>query len=334
LLVSEITASPPSPLADPPPTRQTRGSMMRRDAQQLPDCSATPSYAAATMGMLGSIMAVVLFAVPISVMREVVRAGDVKRYSIIPYLMSACCCGMWVVYAQPYIAPCKPQVLVTNMIGSVLEVSYIIIFLAHAADRQQELFIQTGCALVIFLLLFVLGTSISPEFSFEPPHFPGGSDNVHDSRRRFVLGVICVSLNMLMYASPLSIVRDVVRTKSVEYMPLPLSLATLACAISWVAWGFIALDGFVLVCNLAGIALAAVQILIYLVYARVPDGPLQARADPLIAEYKPSGQRATGAPKASTCNKQGTEEPLRSDTTGSTGLVRSCLSPGQRIIEV
>eukprot|EP00966_Prymnesium_polylepis_P097997 2269831-Prymnesium_polylepis.1 len=93
-------------------------------ARRLPETDACPksrTAAEAVVGWLGTLMAGVLFLAPVSVMRQVLRAADVRNFSPTPYLMTAVSCGMWVVYAQPWVTPCKPQVLATSIFGSVLE---------------------------------------------------------------------------------------------------------------------------------------------------------------------------------------------------------------------
>ena len=53
-----------------------------------------------------------------------------------------------------------------------------------------------------------------------------------DSRSQFV-GIVADVVTVAMYASPLSVMHTVVTTKSVEFMPLPLSLNVLTNALAW-----------------------------------------------------------------------------------------------------
>ena len=55
----------------------------------------------------------------------------------------------------------------------------------------------------------------------------------------------------------------VLRTRSVEFMPLPLSQGTLGCSSSWSAYAIYVGDATILVPNALGVALAAAQLALY-----------------------------------------------------------------------
>lgn len=66
--------------------------------------------------------------------------------------------------------------------------------------------------------------------------------------RAVVVGVICDVFNVIMYSSPLFIVRDVIRTKSVKYMPIYLSVTNFLNGCCWTGYALIGkIDYFILV---------------------------------------------------------------------------------------
>jgi hypothetical protein len=64
----------------------------------------------------------------------------------------------------------------------------------------------------------------------------------------------------------------VVRTRSVEFMPLGLSLGTLGCAASWSVFAIYVGDATILIPNILGVALALAQLALYAKYARSGGG--------------------------------------------------------------
>lgn len=69
-----------------------------------------------------------------------------------------------------------------------------------------------------------------------------------------------------MYASPLSVMRLVIKTKSVEFMPFFLSLFVFLCGTSWFIFGLLGHDPFVAIPNGFGCGLGAVQLILYAIY--------------------------------------------------------------------
>eukprot|EP00453_Perkinsus_chesapeaki_P001277 CAMPEP_0185916890 /NCGR_PEP_ID=MMETSP0924C-20121207/3961_1 /TAXON_ID=321610 /ORGANISM="Perkinsus chesapeaki, Strain ATCC PRA-65" /LENGTH=95 /DNA_ID=CAMNT_0028642541 /DNA_START=103 /DNA_END=387 /DNA_ORIENTATION=+ len=81
------------------------------------------------------------------------------------------------------------------------------------------------------------------------------------------------ALNALMYGSPLAVLKVVIQTRSVRYMPFLLSFMTLMCAVIWFAWALVANDVFVLIPNILGLGLGIAQMVVWFYYRRfgVPD---------------------------------------------------------------
>eukprot|EP00327_Prymnesium_parvum_P043524 CAMPEP_0205851126 /NCGR_PEP_ID=MMETSP1083-20121108/326_1 /ASSEMBLY_ACC=CAM_ASM_000430 /TAXON_ID=97485 /ORGANISM="Prymnesium parvum, Strain Texoma1" /LENGTH=281 /DNA_ID=CAMNT_0053212255 /DNA_START=82 /DNA_END=927 /DNA_ORIENTATION=+ len=202
------------------------------------------------------------FLSPMGVMLRVVRKRDVDGFSVVPYLASFLCCSMWVIYSMPSVTPCKSQILITNSLGCAIEIGYIFVFLWFARQRRQELMIETVTTVVLFLVLVVVSMVIIPTFPF--PSSTGSDDPARKGNA--ALGVICSTLNIAMYASPLCVLGDVVRRKTTEFMPLSVTLAILNTAVVWFAWSCLTGDLFIMVPNLTGVALGTIQLLVYARY--------------------------------------------------------------------
>ncbi|TKY55189.1 Bidirectional sugar transporter SWEET5 [Spatholobus suberectus] len=92
---------------------------------------------------------------------------------------------------------------------------------------------------------------------------------VHSAKhRKVIVGPICIVFNILMYVSPLTVMRQVIRTKSVKYMPFLLSLANFVNGVVWTTYALLKWDPFVAVPNGLGTLSGLVQLILYAVYYR------------------------------------------------------------------
>lgn len=82
-------------------------------------------------GWVGCIAAWLLFLSPIPTLRTICRRGYIGDFSCLPYLITTLNCGLWAVYALPWVTPHKEQPLVTNVVGFVLEMICAHALLAH-----------------------------------------------------------------------------------------------------------------------------------------------------------------------------------------------------------
>ncbi|KAK1326118.1 Bidirectional sugar transporter SWEET7b [Acorus calamus] len=138
---------------------------------------------------------------------NIVKKGAVEQYSAIPYLATLQNCMLWLLYGMPFVHPHSVLVLTINGAGLVFEAVYLTIYFVYANGKQRN---------------------------YEGDH----KYNI----RSLIVGILCVIFGTFMYASPLSVM-----TKSVKYMPLPLSLAGFLNGICWTAYALIKFDIFILI---------------------------------------------------------------------------------------
>lgn len=84
--------------------------------------------------------------------------------------------------------------------------------------------------------------------------------------RSLVVGFVCVFFGVVLYSSPLAVMKLVISTKSVEYMPFFLSFASFMNSLVWTSYALIRFDPFVLVPNGLGTLFGLAQMILHAVY--------------------------------------------------------------------
>ena len=214
------------------------------------ECGGTTHGGGDVLGWAGTAAALGLFAVPAITCRRIVTSGSLGDYDHLPYLSQLASTLMWSMYALPSVTPCKMQPLSTNLAGAALSVLWLAVFVRFAHDRARGV-ILGGIAAVLML------DGVLAAVAFGVQGAAGASLSSD------VLGYASSVLNVLMYAAPLAIVRLVLRTRSVEYMPLGLTLAQALNSTLWLSYAVVVRDPFIVVPNMCGVALACLQLACY-----------------------------------------------------------------------
>ncbi|KAL2503658.1 Bidirectional sugar transporter SWEET1 [Abeliophyllum distichum] len=89
---------------------------------------------------------------------------------------------------------------------------------------------------------------------------------LHGKNRKLFCGIAATVFSIIMYGSPLTIIRLVIKTKSVEFMPFFLSLFVFLCGTAWFIFGLLGKDPFVAIPNGFGCGLGTVQLILYAIY--------------------------------------------------------------------
>ncbi|KAJ6882551.1 hypothetical protein NC651_028977 [Populus alba x Populus x berolinensis] len=72
--------------------------------------------------------------------------------------------------------------------------------------------------------------------------------------------------SICVFFAPLFILRKVMKTKSVEFMPFSLSFFLTLSALMWFFYGYLKKDQFVAIPNILGFFLGLLQMLLYMIY--------------------------------------------------------------------
>ncbi|XP_073007103.1 bidirectional sugar transporter SWEET4-like [Typha latifolia] len=214
------------------------------------------------VGILGNAISLGLFLSPVPTFVRIWKKRSVEQFSPVPYLCTLLNCMMWVVYGLPVVHPHSLLVITINGSGMAIELSYVFLFLlySHGRKRVQVLIaLLLEVAFVGFVALLVLLLAHTHE------------------RRSMVVGILCVFFGTLMYVAPLSVMKMVIRTRSVEYMPLFLSLASFFNGVCWTAYALIRFDLYITIPNGLGVMFAVAQLVLYAMYYKSTQKQIEAR---------------------------------------------------------
>ncbi|KAK3428164.1 hypothetical protein EUGRSUZ_F04274 [Eucalyptus grandis] len=182
-------------------------------------------------------------------------------------------------YGLPFISPNNILLSTITGTGAIIESTYVLIFVIYAPKMERtKIFGLVALAVAIFSTVALVSFFV----------FDGKT-------RKLFTGVFVDIFAIAMFASPLSIMRLVIKTKSVEFMPFFLSLFGLLCAVSWTVFGLINSDPFVIVPNALGSGLGIAQMILYAIYHErsrqhdnvVKDGSLERDLQITLEKQQP-----------------------------------------------
>ncbi|XP_050204943.1 bidirectional sugar transporter N3 [Mercurialis annua] len=202
-------------------------------------------------GILGNIISFLVFLAPVPTFYRIYRKKSTEGFQSLPYLVALFSSMLWLYYAM-----LKKDVflLVTiNSFGCVIETIYIIMYIVFATKDSRVSTLKVVATMNIGLFAFIILFS----------HFL-----VKESVRAQVLGWICVAVSVSVFAAPLSIVAQVIKTRSVEFMPFNLSFFLTLSAIMWFAYGLSSKDICVALPNVLGFILGLLQMVLYTIYRK------------------------------------------------------------------
>eukprot|EP00257_Ricinus_communis_P019664 XP_015578718.1 bidirectional sugar transporter N3 isoform X2 [Ricinus communis] len=197
-----------------------------------------------TFGVLGNIISILMFLSPMFTFIRVYKKKSTEGFQSIPYVVALFSCMLWIYYAM--LKSGDYLLLSINSFGCLVQTIYIVLFIFYAEKKAKLLFLMNfaGFLAIVALTRF----------------FAKGSSRLH------IVGWFCVAVSAVLFAAPLSVIRLVVRTKSVEFMPFTLSLFLTLSAIMWLLYGVLLKDLYIALPNIFGLVFGAIQMVLYVIY--------------------------------------------------------------------
>ncbi|KAG0520803.1 hypothetical protein BDA96_08G105500 [Sorghum bicolor] len=200
-------------------------------------------------GLLGNVISFLTFLAPIPTFYRIYKSKSTEGFQSVPYVVALFSAMLWIFYAL--IKSNETFLITINAAGCVIETIYIVMYFVYAPKKAKlftakiMLLLNVGIFGVILLVTLLL--------------FKG-------DKRVVMLGWICVGFSVSVFVAPLSIMRRVIQTKSVEYMPFSLSLSLTLSAVVWFLYGLLIKDKYVALPNILGFTFGVVQMVLYVLY--------------------------------------------------------------------
>ncbi|EOA31901.1 hypothetical protein CARUB_v10015138mg [Capsella rubella] len=221
------------------------------------------------VGIIGNIIALGLFLSPTPTFVGIVKKRSVEAFSPMPYLAALMNYLVRFIYALPMVHPNSALLALLSGIGIVINVTFLVIFFMFCRCQRKRLVITAILAAELAFVAVLTTTALTLQHS--------------TSERTLSVGIASCIFNTLMYVSPLSVMKMVIETKSVEFMPFCLSLANLLNASVWTAYGFLPWDPYMAIPNGIGCPLGLVQLILYGVYYKSTKQMMSERQQALTS---------------------------------------------------
>ncbi|CAA2955653.1 bidirectional sugar transporter SWEET9-like [Olea europaea subsp. europaea] len=185
---------------------------------------------------------------------QIYKKKSSEGFQSVPYVIALFSSMLWMYYA--FLKSDNTTLLITiNSVGCFIETAYISFYLFYAPKKVQTIkliFVVIVCGFGLIVLTNQLV--------------------VKASKRTHVVGWICLVFSLCVFIAPLGIVRQVIRTKSVEYMPFLLSFFLTISAVMWFFYGLLLRDFIIAIPNVLGFSFGVLQMVLYVIYKNADKG--------------------------------------------------------------
>ncbi|KAI7732192.1 hypothetical protein M8C21_033205 [Ambrosia artemisiifolia] len=216
---------------------------------QLRKMTGTLAHLTLAFGLLGNIVSFMVFLAPIPTFYKVYKKKSTEGFQSAPYVVGLFSAMLWIYYA--FLKTNVLLLITINSVGCFIETLYICFFLFYAPKKARMeslklivLLIVVGFGLIVVLTQF-LASGVT---------------------RGVIVGWICLVFSLCVFVAPLGVVRQVIKTKSVEYMPILLSMALTLSAVMWFFYGLLLGDFNIAIPNVLGFIFGIIQMILYFMY--------------------------------------------------------------------
>mmetsp|Transcript_4894 Transcript_4894/g.11676 ORF Transcript_4894/g.11676 Transcript_4894/m.11676 type:complete len:271 (-) Transcript_4894:128-940(-) len=222
------------------------------DSQQIKMASFIPGWVRFCSNT-APLAAIVVFMAPMPTIQQIERERTVGNLPLLPYSSMIANCVLWFVYG---LLLKQSKVWFTNGVGLFFGLYYFLRFIKYTTPKSTSLpgsvrqHAQGCLAIIATSAVWVLTCYLTVRRKGMWMSYAAG-----------LIGNTAVLFCLLMFASPLSALQTVLRTRSAKSIPLPFTLATILNCFLWSVAGLGEFKDFnIYFPNLLGLAFGLIQV--------------------------------------------------------------------------
>lgn len=204
------------------------------------------------IGMTAAAITVLQFFSGVLVVNDIRKRGNTEGFSAGPFLGGTVFCLLNIQFGQMLQDAAMIQV---NFIGLALNIVYVCAFYLYTVGpAKTKVWGQIGVAgaVVAGILSYV---------QYEDPKLV-----------EFRFGVILTIILLLLIGMPLLGLGEILKKKSTEGLPFPIIFAGTLVSLSWLLYGVVLRNDFIVVQNVIALALCLVQLALFAIFPSKPAG--------------------------------------------------------------
>ena len=218
--------------------------------------------------------ALAIYYTPLQTARKIRRDQNVGALSPLPFACIVANCSVWVLYGV--IGRDWVPMVASNAVGVASGAYCLGVFIRFAKPPAKTFATQLrllvgGFAVFVALQARLAAWRGAPKRTHHSSPYPLDVDG----ETRDALGLLGVGACVVMFASPLSTLATVWRTRSTASLVPAVTVASAACSVLWALYGFLEGDAYVYGPNVAGVFCSAAQGLLFLLFGCPKASPAE-----------------------------------------------------------
>jgi solute carrier family 50 (sugar transporter) len=208
-------------------------------------------------GTLAPFASLVVFLAPVPTMTQIGRDKTVGGLPLLPYSTMVASTFVWIMYG---ILKSEPKVYVTNLVGFACGLLYCWNFIKNLPMDRSKVNLPGSLRTHYQGVGLICATTLAlASFNAREIAIP-------------IIGLMGVIFCVVMFASPLSVMKSVIQTRSARSIPLPFTIASVVNCLLWSVLGIFQMkDLNIALPNVLGLACSVLQVALKLMYGNGDD---------------------------------------------------------------